>query len=203
MTVLDTAALGPRERYQLLTSLVVPRPVAWVSTRSASGANNLAPYSYFAALSATPFLVGISVGSRRGTPKDTLTNVRESGGFCVNFASRDLLDPLNHSAGEWGPEVDEFERAGVSVAQSEVVPAPFVAEARAVLECRLAQEVRLEGSANTLLVGEVLRVRLAAGVTHVEGTHFVDHATLDPVSRLWGDHYATLGELVTLPRPAT
>jgi flavin reductase (DIM6/NTAB) family NADH-FMN oxidoreductase RutF len=83
----DTAALTGRERYQLLTSLVVPRPIAWVSTWSGEGRRNLAPFSYFAAISATPFLVSVSIGSRRGEDKDTLRNIRRTGAFCVNVAT--------------------------------------------------------------------------------------------------------------------
>jgi flavin reductase (DIM6/NTAB) family NADH-FMN oxidoreductase RutF len=135
--ILDTGALTPRERYQLLTSLVVPRPIAWVSTRSQAGQANLAPFSYFAALSATPFLVGVSVGSRAGAPKDTLRNVRETGAFCVNIATGPQLEQMNETSGEYGPEVDEFAHAGIALAESEVVWAPFVADCPAVLECRL------------------------------------------------------------------
>ena len=101
--ILDTAALDNRGRYQLLTSLVVPRPIAWLSTRSAAGAPNLAPFSYFAALSATPFLVGVSIGSRAGQPKDSLRNIGETGAFCVNLATAPQLREMNESAGEWGP----------------------------------------------------------------------------------------------------
>src|SRR3954463_16618920 len=113
MTIGSTSALLPRERYQLLTSLVVPRPIAWVSTRSAAGEPNLAPFSYFAALSATPFLVGVSIGHRRGIPKDTLANVRESGAFCVNLATEARLSALNETSGEYPPGVDEFALAGL------------------------------------------------------------------------------------------
>lgn len=199
--ILDTARLGNRERYQLLTSLVVPRPIAWLSTRSAAGAANLAPFSYFAALSATPFLVGVSIGSRAGGPKDSLRNIRETGVFCVNLATERQLREMNETSGEWGPEVDEFVRAGVAAAEAESVAAPYVANCPAVLECRLSQEVPLTGSPNTLVVGEVLRVRLAGDVRLVDGTHFVDTESIRPAARLWGDRYALIGEMPSLPRP--
>jgi flavin reductase (DIM6/NTAB) family NADH-FMN oxidoreductase RutF len=199
--ILDTGTLTPRERYQLLTSLVVPRPIAWVSTRSQAGLANLAPFSYFAALSATPFLVGVSVGSRGGGPKDTLRNVRETGAFCVNVSTGAQLEAMNETSGEYGPEVDEFAHAGVALAESEAVRAPYVADCPAVLECRLFQEVPLEGSPNTLLIGEVVSVRLADSLAVSPGTYFVEHEALNPVARLWGDHYALLGETRTLARP--
>jgi flavin reductase (DIM6/NTAB) family NADH-FMN oxidoreductase RutF len=197
----DTAALGGRERYQLLTSLVVPRPIAWVSTRSAEGHRNLAPFSYFAAVAATPFLVSVSIGSRGGVEKDTLRNIRQTGAFCVNLATEPQLVPMNESAGEYGPDVDEFERAGLASADAELVDAPYVADCPAVLECRLFKTVELEGSPNTLVIGEVLRVRLSETIPLAPGTLFADTAALRPVARLWGDLYATLGDMQALKRP--
>ena len=197
----NTAELGGRERYQLLTSLVVPRPIAWVSTRSPEGRRNLAPFSYFAAVSATPFLVSVSIGSRGGVEKDTLRNIRQTGAFCVNLATEPHLAVMNETAGEYGPEVDEFERAGLASADAESVDAPYVADAPAVLECRVFRIVELEGSPNTLVLGEVLRVRLSDAIPLAPGTLFADTTALRPLARLWGDYYATIGETPALPRP--
>jgi flavin reductase (DIM6/NTAB) family NADH-FMN oxidoreductase RutF len=197
----DTAALGGRERYQLLTSLVVPRPIAWVSTRSAGGRRNLAPFSYFAAVSATPFLVSVSIGSRGGVDKDTLRNIRETGVFCINLATEGQLAVMNETSGEWGPEVDEFERAGLQSAQADSVDAPYVAIAPGVLECRVFKIVELEGSPNTLVIGEALRIRLSDDVPLAPGTLFADTAALRPLARLWGDLYSTIGDTPALPRP--
>lgn len=197
----DTAALGGRERYQLLTSLVVPRPIAWVSTRSAEGRRNLAPFSYFAAVSATPLLVSVSIGSRRGVEKDTLRNIRQTGAFCVNLATEPQLVAMNETAGEYGPEVDEFARAGLQSADAESVDAPYVANCPAVLECRLFKTVELEGSTNALVIGEVLRVRLSDAIPLAPGTLCADTAALRPVGRLWGDLYATIGDMPALQRP--
>jgi flavin reductase (DIM6/NTAB) family NADH-FMN oxidoreductase RutF len=199
--IYETAALSGRERYQLLTSLVVPRPIAWVSTRSAAGARNLAPFSYFAALSATPMLVGVSIGSRADGPKDTLRNIRETGGFCINVTTERHLEAMNASAGEWGPEVDEFDRAGLKALDADSVDAPYVAGCPAVLECRLRQEVPLDGSRNTLVIGEVLRVRLDDGIPLAPGTLMAEADALRPVGRLSGDRYALMGEMPKLRRP--
>ncbi|HEX2210489.1 MAG TPA: flavin reductase family protein [Longimicrobium sp.] len=197
----DTAALSGRERYQLLTSLVVPRPIAWVSTRSPEGRRNLAPFSYFAAVSATPFLVSVSIGSRAGVEKDTLRNIRQTGAFCVNLATQPQLVAMNETAGEYGPEVDEFERAGLASAEADVVDAPYVADAPAVLECRLYRVVELEESPNTLILGEVVRVHLSDAIPLAPGTLFADTTALRPLARLWGDYYATIGETPALKRP--
>jgi flavin reductase (DIM6/NTAB) family NADH-FMN oxidoreductase RutF len=199
--VIDTASISNRERYQLLTSLVAPRPIGWVSTRS-DGIANLAPFSYYTALAATPMLVAISIGSRRGAPKDTLRNVRDTGVFCINVVTDPLLEAMNLSAAEHPPEVDEFEFAGLGVAQAAAVDAPYVDGCPAVLECRLFREVDLGEAPATLIIGEVLAVRLAAGLPLQPGTHLVDPAALRPVSRLGGEWYARMGELVALPRPS-
>lgn len=199
--ILDAAALTPRQRYELLTSLVVPRPIAWVSTRSAAGQPNLAPFSYFSALSPTPFLVGVSIGHRRGQPKDSLRNIQDTGAFCINAATEGQLAEMNHTSGEYPPEVDEFAHAGVPLAWAESVHAPYVANAPAVLECRLFKQVELEGAANTLVIGEVLRVRLADELRRIDGTMFVDTHALAPVGRLWGDLYALVGDTPQNPRP--
>jgi flavin reductase (DIM6/NTAB) family NADH-FMN oxidoreductase RutF len=197
----ETATLTGRERYQLLTSLVVPRPVAWVSTRDEAGVRNLAPFSYFGAVSATPFLISISIGSRGGVDKDTLRNIRRTGVFCVNVATEPQLAPMNETSGEWGPEVDEFDRAGLRSAEAQSVAAPYVADCPAVLECRVSQIVELPGSPNTLVVGEVLCVRLADDVPLAPGTLFADTQALRPVARLWGDLYSTIGDTPALARP--
>jgi flavin reductase (DIM6/NTAB) family NADH-FMN oxidoreductase RutF len=199
--ILDTSAITPRQRYELLTSLVVPRPIAWVSTRSAEGRPNLAPFSYFSAISPTPFLVGVSIGHRRGQPKDSLRNILDTGAFCVNIASVGQLAAMNHTAGEYPPEIDEFAHAGIPLAEAESVAAPYVANAPAVLECRLFKAVELEGAANTLVIGEVLRVHISDAVPVMEGTLFADTHALAPVARLWGDFYALIGDTPSTPRP--
>ena len=199
--ILDTHGLSHRERYQLLTSLVVPRPIAWVSTRSAAGQPNLAPFSYFGAVAATPFLVSVSIGHRRDRPKDTLRNILDTGVFCVNVATEDRLAEINESSGEYPPEIDEFARAGLTPAWAESVEAPYVEGCPAVLECRLFKAVELEGAPNTLVIGEVLRVRLDDGLPLAPGTLFADTAALRPVARLWGDLYALVGETPALKRP--
>ena len=201
MRTWDTEALTPRERYQLLTSLVVPRPIGWLSTRSADGVRNLAPFSYFAALSASPMLVGVSIGHRRGEPKDSLRNIRETGAFCVNVVTEELLGAMNETSGEHPPGVDEFEVAGLPAAEAGMVAAPYVASCPAVLECRLFKEVELGDAPNSLVIGEVVGVRLAAGLALLPESLRVDPTSLRPVGRLGGDLYFRPGEDAERPRP--
>lgn len=202
MKTLNPDALSGRERYQLLTSLVVPRPIGWISTWSAEGVANLAPFSYFAALAASPMLVGVSVGHRSHGPKDTLVNLRERGAFCVNVVSENLLEAMNATSAEVEHGVDEFALAGLERASSSVVDAPYVPAAPAVLECAVTQEVDLHGAPNTLVIGRVVGLRLADGLPAVEGTACIDPEALRAVGRLWGAAYAMPGEVQILPRPS-
>lgn len=188
-------------RYQLLTSLVVPRPIGWLSSRSADGVPNLAPFSYFNALSSSPLLVGASIGHRRGVPKDSLTNIRDTGAFCVNVVTERHLEAMNASSGDHPPEVDEFRVAGLQAAEARSVNAPYVADCPAVLECALRKVVELDEAPNTLVVGQVLAIRLSEELRWIEGTHFVDTESLRPVGRLWGGAYTLLGKVVLEPRP--
>lgn len=199
--VIRTGEVSRRERYQLLTSLVVPRPIGWISTFSADGVPNLAPFSYFAALADTPMLVGASIGSRGGKPKDTLRNIRETGAFCVNVVTEMQLEQMNLSSGDYPADTDEFTMAGVPMKRASSVEAPFVGNCPAVMECRLHEEVDLGSPANTLVIGEVMAVRLDPALEREPGTHYVITESLRPVGRLWGRSYTKLGAIQRLPRP--
>lgn len=198
---IDPSGAPARERYHLMTSLVVPRPIGWLSTRARDGTRNLAPFSYFGALSISPMLVGVSIGHRGEGLKDSLVNIRARGAFCVNVVTESLLEPMNESSASVPPEVDEFELTGLTAAESDVVDAPFVAECRAVFECRVQQEVDLRGAPNTLIVGEVMGIRLAPDLEYEEGTRIVLPESLRPVGRLGGAAYAVIEEVRRVLRP--
>lgn len=199
--LVHTADLSGRERYQLLTSLVVPRPIGWLSTFTTDGRANIAPFSYFAAISDSPMLVAVSIGHRAGGIKDTVRNIRESGAFCVNVVTERQLEQMNVTSGDYPPEVSEFEVAGLEVSTAAQVNAPYVATCPAVMECRLFEEVELEGVPTSVVFGEVVAVRLSGELRRVPGSYHVDTETLAPVGRLWSSRYALLGEIRVLLRP--
>ncbi len=189
---LDPASWPSTEVYRLLTGLVVPRPVAWVSTHAADGTRNLAPHSFFTVLAEDPPHVGVvSIGR-----KDTLRNVEETREMVVSIASHHDLEALNATAIDVAPEVDEFTHAGVEATPSRVVAPPRVASAHAHLECRVVA-IHTHGDGH-LIVGEVVHVHVSPSVWR-DGR--VDAALLDPVMRLAGSAYAKLGEQVRLVRP--
>ena len=199
--VFETDELDTRTRYQLLTSIIVPRPIGWISTYGASGVPNLAPYSYFAALSPSPMLIGVSIGHRRAGPKDTLVNIRDRGGFCTNLVTRPHLEAMNETSGDHPPDVDEFAVSGLEPRLADRVDAPWVEGCPVVMECRLFKEVDLGGAPNTLVIGEVLRIHVDPSVPRIPGTAFLNPEHLDPVGRLWGAAYSYLGEIREIPRP--
>jgi flavin reductase (DIM6/NTAB) family NADH-FMN oxidoreductase RutF len=199
--LLHAKDLRGREPYELLTSLVVPRPIGWISTYGEDGTPNLAPYSFFAALSARPMLVGASIGHRRDGPKDTLVNVRIRGAFCVNVVDEAHLEAMNATSLDAPPGRDEFALSGLAAERAETVDAPYVASAPAVLECVATREVDIGAEANTLVVGRVAAVRLHPTLGFVDGTRYVRTEGLRPVGRLWGAAYALPGEIRVIPRP--
>lgn len=194
--ILDPRSATPADVYRFMISAVVPRPIAWVSTRGADGRANLAPFSYYIALSSRPPLVGVSFFDRPGDAKDTLRNLRETGEFVINVVSEPLLAAMARTAGEWPRAVSEFAIAGLAEAPSERVAAPRVAASPLQLECRLERELAL--GENTFVIGEVLLARVDDAVL-TDGR--VDPAKLAAVGRLGGELYAPLGEVRNVPRP--
>ena len=174
-------------------AIVGPRPIGWISTQSATGALNLAPYSFFTAFNYVPPIVGFaSIGA-----KDTLRNIEATGEFVWNLATHDLADAMNQSCAAVPPEVSEFELAGLTPLASEKVRPPRVAESPVTFECRSTQIVQLQGIDGEkvptwLVLGEVVAVHIAkallkdgvydtAGAGHIlRGGGPADYFTVGP-----------------------
>ena len=157
---IDPAALSNADNYKLLTNLVVPRPIAWVTTQSKSGVINLAPFSFFNAVGSNPPYIIISIGDNdSGQPKDTAKNILDSREFVVNLVTDELFDAMNVSAANFPPDQSELEAANLRTSQSMRISPPRVAEAQVSLECRLFSAQRL--GANTLFIGEVVMFHIA------------------------------------------
>ena len=188
---IDPMDWSREQRYFLMTGLVVPRPIAWVSTLSVDGVANLAPHSYFNVFADDPPHVVFSSGGL----KDTMRNVLASREFVVNLVSMQLVEQMNFSATDFPAEEDEFEWAGLDKQASRTVAAPRVAAASACFECVLVHAFQAGGS--WLAAGRVQHVHVAPAVWR-DGR--VDARLLDPVCRLSGSNYASLGEMFRLPR---
>jgi flavin reductase (DIM6/NTAB) family NADH-FMN oxidoreductase RutF len=197
---IDPNDLEARDSYRLLISLIVPRPIAWVSTVGSDGTFNLAPFSFFNGVSGSPPTVMFSVSGRRGQAKDTLRNVQETGECVINLADRALAEKMVYTAGEWDYAIDEFEKAGLHTTPSELVKPPRVAEAPVAMEAKVSQIVPVEGTTSTMVLARVVRFHLREGLLLPKGT--VDPRRFDPIARLGSADYSTLGEILTILRPA-
>lgn len=179
----DPRAMPDRDVYLLLTSIVVPRPIGWISTLGANGVFNVAPHSYFNAFSSDPPIIGFSsVGI-----KDTVRNVRYTWDFVANIVTEELAVPMNITATDFPPEESEFTWSGLTPAPSVRVRAPRVAEAKVALECRAMHILELGRTPSYLVIGEVLLFHIDPAVLR-DGR--VDPALLRPVGRLAGSGYS-------------
>jgi len=192
--------LSARQKYRLMTSVIVPRPIGWLSTRSADGVDNLAPFSYFGAFSSEPMIVGVGIGRRGDEPKDSLVNIRETGVFCTNMVTERHVEAMNRTAGDYPATTSEFEAAGIAPEQAAVVDASYVADCPVVMECRLFKEVGLGGT-TSLVLGEIVAIRLNEGIADLMDNDFVDTSSLKPVGRLWAGYYAFADDLFRIDRP--
>jgi len=194
----DPVELPWRETYKLLTGIITPRPIAWVGTRSAEGVANLAPFSFFNVASPEPPVVFFCPTTSEGRgDKDSLVNAREQGCFTISMVSRALADHMNDSSASVGPEVDEFGLAGLTPLEGTVVPAPYVAEAPAAMECRTV-EVRTFGR-GSVVFGEVVAIHVDEEA--LDGTRVLS-GVLDTIGRLCGPDYVTTRDVFRLVRPA-
>ena len=203
MAQFDVASLSTHERSSFITALVAPRPIAFVSTLSASGVGNLSPFSFFMAAGYSPLSVAFApVRSRDGREKDTLRNVRATGDYVINIATYDLVARLNQSSYTYPAEVDEFDAAGFTRAPSLRVRPPRVAEAVAALECRLFQVVEHGngGASASYVIGEVVHIHVRDDVL-VDGVP--DNRRIEHVARLGANAFAriTPSALFDLARP--
>jgi flavin reductase (DIM6/NTAB) family NADH-FMN oxidoreductase RutF len=212
---LPADALRTRDVYRLMTDVIAPRPIAWVSTLSDEGRPNLAPFSYFQGICSNPPTVVLGISwHRNGRPKDTLRNILARREFTISHVSEPLVEAMNATSGEYPAEVDEWELSGEpgarlpAAAALEVAP-PRVAEARAALECTLMHAIPIgQGPtgmpSSTLVVGRIVCFSLAKGLLRRnEAGHLlpIDPAQLAAVGRLGGIAYTRTRETFRLPRP--
>lgn len=189
---------------RVLTGVVVPRPIAFVSSISAAGLVNLAPFSFFNAVAYDPPTVVFSVsryaGDQRHKRKDTLANIEETGEFVVNVVVDDIAEAMNKTAAEYPSEVNEFEVAGLTPAPSDIVRPPRVAESPVNMECRLNQVVRIGEGAHQhgLVIGEIVLMHLRDDIIH---GHRIDHRKLRPTGRLAGNLYCHTLDVFEMVRP--
>lgn len=184
--------LSGRDFYKLMTAVVVPRPIAWVSTTSAEGVDNLAPHSFFTISCVEPPIVQFTSVRR----KDSLVNAEETGEFVVNLAPERLQDQINASGTPYPAHLSEFDELEVERAASSLVRPPRVAGSPAALECELHSTLRLGNS--TVVFGRVVNVTVDDAVLTEDGHPDVE--LLRPLARLGRNEWSTLGEVRAIDR---
>jgi len=197
----DPADMSVKEIYQLLVQLVVPRPIAWVSSISNDGVTNLAPYSFFNAVGANPpTLMFCPVNRRDGTFKDSLANVIDNGEFVVNVVSYDLGDTMSQTSADFDKEISEFEEVGIENVPSVCVGPPRVARSLAQFECRRNRIIHLgEGPAGAnIVIGDILKIHVSDEVIKEPGK--IDPEKLDAIGRMGGARYCRTSEQFDISR---
>jgi flavin reductase (DIM6/NTAB) family NADH-FMN oxidoreductase RutF len=193
-------AKGHGLKHDPFKAIVAPRLIGWISTRSANGHLNLAPYSFFGAFATFPAIIGFCSEGR----KDSISNIEATGEFVWNLATRPLAEQMNRSSAPVAPEVDEFELAALTPAPGRSVSVPHVGESPAALECKLLQIVRLK-TLDGALMDNYLALGQVVGV-HIQNAYLKDglfdtHAA-QPIMRAgYRADYAQIGEMFEMFRP--
>ena len=203
MTI-DPSTRDPFDIYRLLAGSITPRPIAFVSTVSADGVRNLAPYSFFTVASSNPPILAFAPMVRGGErpKKDTLVNIEATGEFVVNIVSEDFGEKMNLTSGEYPPDVDEFQVSGLTPVPSDVVKAPRVKEARVTMECKLHQLVPVSDEllGGTLVLGEVVRFHVQDDM--INEICEIDPDKLNTIGRMGGPVYTRTKDRFEMIRPA-
>ena len=202
--IINPAEHDYRNIYKLMVGVIVPRPIAFVSTVSSDGILNLAPFSFFTGISANPPVICFSpmIRGSDGARKDTLRNIEAVKEFVVNIVSEEFAQRMNLCSAEFPPEIDEFQMSGLTPVPSDLVKPPRVKESRINMECRLVQivEVSAKPLGGSLVLGEVLRF-------HVDDELFnnykIDPDRLKPIGRMGGPTYTRTTDRFDMERPAT
>ena len=200
--IVDPAASSIHDVEKLLVGVILPRPIAFVSTLSPDGVANLAPFSFFTAVCPKPPVVCFcnSIRLRDGSKKDTLRNVEATGEFVINVVSEDFAEQMVACSGEYPSDVSEFDVSGLTPIASDLVKPPRVKESRVQMECRLLQVVTIstEPGGGSLVMGEVLRFHVDDGVME-RGS--VDPDKLRAIGRMGGIQYVRTSDRFSMARP--
>ena len=205
---IKTADIDFETSYKILIGSVVPRPIAWVSSKSKTGLYNLAPFSFFNAVSSNPPIIVFSAGLKsvrtengfEVVPKDSLVNIKDTGEFVVNIVSHKLAEKMNQTSANYPADVSEFDAVGLTPVASHVVSVPRVGEALVSMECKLYQHIEFgkQAGAGNLIIGEVVCFHVDDSV-YKDG--HIDVDILDPVGRLAGIGYCTVKDRFEIARP--
>jgi flavin reductase (DIM6/NTAB) family NADH-FMN oxidoreductase RutF len=187
--------------YKLLTGIVIPRPIGWISTISEDGINNLAPFSYFNAVGDDPPHVMFSTVHSNNLNKDTLNNVLATKQFVVNMVTEDLVEQMNRTSQPIPANESEFELAGLTPIASSLVLPPRVKECKITMECEMVHHYQLENSKTggaTIVIGKIVLFHIDESV--LLDNYKINLETYKPIARLAGSNYSKLGDIFSIKR---
>jgi flavin reductase (DIM6/NTAB) family NADH-FMN oxidoreductase RutF len=194
----DFSEMAPLERYKLLLATVLPRPIAWITTRDVNGAINAAPFSFFNVFGSDPATVGVGIGSKGpGEPKDTRANIRLNEEFVVNLVSFQLAEEMRITSIAFPRGVEEPKEAGLALAPCECVSVPRIAAAPVSMECSFMQEVRL--GSFSLVLGKILFMHVRDDAVRDAERLYIDAENLDLIGRMEGGWYTRTQDRFEMP----
>lgn len=194
----DFEAMKPGERYKLLLATVLPRPIAWITTRDGNGAVNAAPFSFFNVFGSEPATVGVGIGSKGpGEPKDTRANIRANEQFVVNLVPYSLAQQMRITSIAFPKGVEEPLEADLKLVPSERVAVPRIAASPVSMECTFMQEVALGGF--SLVLGRILMIHVQDHAVIDAARQYIDAEKLDLIGRMEGGWYTRTTERFEMP----
>lgn len=190
--------VAPLDRYRILSSLVVPRPIAWISTVSKEGVTNVAPYSFFNVFGSKPPLVIVNQGDRpEGGLKDTPANIEATGEFVINIVHTEIAQAMSDSSAPVPPEHSEIELNALKTNEASTVAAPLIADSQVNLECKLI-EFRTYGE-NRIVVGEVTCIHIQEDM--MDFSEYLPKPDYQPIGKLHGAAYTMTDNRFEITRP--
>lgn len=201
MYSIDPEKQQERDNYKIMTGAIIPRPVAFVLSKSSEGIVNAAPFSYFNIVSANPPLISVSIQRKNGVQKDSAKNMIDTKQFVVHVTTEGIVENVNHTAAPLEHNDSELRLTDLTLVDSDVIDVPGVAEAPFWMECTLSQHITDDNYASfDLMIGKVERFHIDEAFYDKTNGH-VDALGLKAISRLAGNDYAKVGEKFTLARP--
>lgn len=189
---------GPIHALSFINSVIVPRPIAFITTFGPGGIVNAAPFSYFNIACTNPPMISVAIERRKGERKDTSRNIMVHKEFVVNICSIELAQAISLAGGDFPPDVSEIELSNLSLLPSEIVSVPRVANTLAQIECKLHQALELGRDPTDLILGEIVKVHLHKKIVGKDGK--IEVEALNPLARLSGSTYAYLKDYFNIPR---
>jgi len=196
---INISETGQKEITSFFYRILIPRPIAWVSTKSKNGIDNLAPFSFYGGVSANPPIVSLGIGRRAGKHKDTSQNLLDTGECVIHLTSVELSEKMVKTSAELPPEKDEFEVVGLEKIRATDVKPPRLKDAKVAMEGKLYKHIEVGNGPGDMILVEIVRIHIDDSILDKRGRP--DVSKLNPLGRLGGRQYASLTKAWEIMRP--